>query len=345
MVVAIQKYLHIIKIMWRLVDSVEFIDLQTVLDNVMQERAAMNVGVTKRQAKVITYKTEQELWEKGLLGEDSPDKLRDTVLFLLGVNLYLRAIEDHYNLRRTTPLEKSQISFEQSESGQECLVYREDSVTKTHDGGLNDMRKERKIAWIFPSQDILRCPVRLTKKYLALCPPFFAKNNFYLKALTKTRPSQWYANQVVGQNTLGKVVKELMNAVEIEGFFTNHSLRRTGSTRLFQAGVDRKLIKEATGHTSDAVDAYQVTSDQQREAMSKIIAGPKAPEQVLESDKSNSIANKEAKSDLNVDLSLGSSRECSCNARKVGTVIDQIVNSVSRKGKSVVKISIEIHNE
>ena len=49
MVVAIQKYLHINKIMWRLVDSTEFIDLQTVLDNVMQECAAKNVGVTKRQ--------------------------------------------------------------------------------------------------------------------------------------------------------------------------------------------------------------------------------------------------------------------------------------------------------
>ena len=75
MVVAIQKFLHINKIMWRLVDSYEFMDVQTVLDNVMQERAAMNVGVTKRQAQVITFKTEQELWQKGLLGEDSPDKV------------------------------------------------------------------------------------------------------------------------------------------------------------------------------------------------------------------------------------------------------------------------------
>ena len=62
MAVAIQKYLLINKIMWRLFESIEFIDLQTVLDNVMQECAAMNVGVTKRQAQVISYVTEQELW-------------------------------------------------------------------------------------------------------------------------------------------------------------------------------------------------------------------------------------------------------------------------------------------
>ena len=136
MVVAIQKYLHINRIMWHLVDSLDFLDLQTVLDNVMQERAAMNIGMKKKQAQVISYKTESELWEKGLLGEDSPDKLRDTVLFLLGINLYLRAIEDHYNLRRDTPDEKSQISLEKNENGQECVVYREDCVTKTHDGGF-----------------------------------------------------------------------------------------------------------------------------------------------------------------------------------------------------------------
>ena len=49
MVVAIQKYLNINKIMWKLVDGVNFIDLNTVLENVMQERTAMNVGVVKHK--------------------------------------------------------------------------------------------------------------------------------------------------------------------------------------------------------------------------------------------------------------------------------------------------------
>ena len=52
----------------------------------------------------------------------------------------------------------------------------------------------------------------------------------------------------MGQNSLGKVVQVLMKDAKIEGFFTNHSLRRSGGTRLFNAGIDRKLVKEATGH-------------------------------------------------------------------------------------------------
>ena len=54
-----------------------------------------------------------------------------------------------------------------------------------------------------------------------------------------------------------------MKTAGIEGFFTNHSARHTGGTHLFRAGVQRKLIKESTGHTSDAVDKYQLTSHEQ----------------------------------------------------------------------------------
>ena len=220
-----------------------FYDFHTVLDNVMQERTALNVGVLKKQAAVISYETENYLWEHGFLGEDEPDKLRNTVLFLLGVNVLLRAIDEHYNLRREMVDEPSQITFEADGSGVVCLVYREDTVSKTHDGGINDMRRERKIVRVYPSSDINRCPVRLTKKYLSLCPKNYTKKrNFYLKALSRKTPKQWYGHQVVGTQTLAKVVKDLMKIAEIDGFFTNHSLRRTGGTRLFQAGVSRKLI-------------------------------------------------------------------------------------------------------
>ena len=109
-------------------------------------------------------------------------------------------------------------------------------------------------------------------KYLSLCPEtYFKKENFYLKSLTKPTPKQWYGREVIGTNTLSKVVKKMMEKAEIDGFFTNHSARCTGGTRLFQAGIDRKLVKEATGHTSDAVDKYQITSHEQRKAMSEIL--------------------------------------------------------------------------
>ena len=259
MVAATQKYLKVNKIHWKLVNECE--DLKVVLDNVMQERAKLNIGMVPKQADLITYEFEETMWQKGILGEDKPDTLRNTVLFLIGINCCLRAVEEHYYLRRDMPNMASQLQVEGDENGVICVVYREDTVTKTHDGGLNDMHNERKIVWVYPnSRNINRCLVHLIQKYLSLCPPYFKKENFYLKAKQKPTPTQWYAGQVVGQNTLGKVVKKMMEEAEISGYFTNHSARRTGSTRLFRAGGDRKIVKETTGHKSDEIDKYQITS-------------------------------------------------------------------------------------
>ena len=43
---------------------------------------------------------EQILWEKGILGKDSPDKLRQTVFFWIGVRFGLRGLKEQYELRR-----------------------------------------------------------------------------------------------------------------------------------------------------------------------------------------------------------------------------------------------------
>ena len=58
----------------------------------------------------------------------------------------------------------------------------------------------------------------------------------------------------------------------IDGFKTNHSLRVTAATRLFQAGVDEQLIMKRTGHRSiDGVRTYKRVSQQQEENLSSIL--------------------------------------------------------------------------
>ena len=128
-----------------------------------------------------------------------------------------------------------------------------------------------------PNVNRVKCPVRLIEKYLNLLPKTGRKANFYLQSLVKLRPNCWYSSTPVGVNTLRKCVGELLKNAGLDGYFTNHSLRRTCVTRLFQAGTDVKLVKEITGHISDAVHKYQVTSDEQRMGLSDVIQGaPKA---------------------------------------------------------------------
>ena len=70
MLSAIQKYLNVNKINWQIPEGKdpEFEDVRIVLDNVMKERTAQNIGVTKRQANVVTSAIENEMWNKGILG-------------------------------------------------------------------------------------------------------------------------------------------------------------------------------------------------------------------------------------------------------------------------------------
>ena len=342
MVTCIQKHLHQQKKFWKLLDDREFSEVRTVLDNVMKERAKANIGVVKKQAGYISLEIEKSLWEKNVLGEDTPDKLRDTVLFLLGINLGLREGDEHYDLRRETKQKPSQISFERAPNGQRCLVYREDTVTKTNDGGLGSIKKERKVVWVYPSEDINKCLVRLVDKYMSLLPevgPKTKKPNFYLRSLEKINPAQWYGEQVVGRHTLTQVVGRLMKNCDLSYFVSNHSLRRTGATRLLQGGVDRKTVKEFTGHTSDAIDKYQVTSHNERAQISKILNGE--------------VAHKTTEPCLEMsvkDVGNDKVKTCECNCKKqtlklsetgqLGSVIQGLMDS--RKGsKTVIKLEIE----
>ena len=270
-VCALQNYLKKKELNWKLVHGDSFQEFQRVLDSVMQERAALAIGTVPKQVQVISLNIENKLWEDGILGEETPDKLRNTVLYLVGVNCALRAGNEHYALRRLGGCTTSQFSFLPNEMGLKCLVYTEDSVTKTNKGGLKDMQKTRKVVWVKPNSDWRRCSVRIIEKYISLLPKEGMKPNFYLQSSRRPRPFCWYTMMPVGINTLRKVVGTILKDAGLGGFFTNHSLYRTCATRLFQSGADTKLVKEIKGHISDAVHKYQCTSNNQKMKVSEII--------------------------------------------------------------------------
>ena len=135
-VCAIQNYLRKREINWKLVHSEEFSGFQCVLDKVMQERSEQNIGTIRKQAQVISLQYEDELWQRNILGEDTPKTLRNMVLYILGVNLALHVGDEHYALMRPGCGVQSQLSFEKNEMGLHCLVSTEDTITKTNRGGL-----------------------------------------------------------------------------------------------------------------------------------------------------------------------------------------------------------------
>ena len=58
-----------------------------------------------------------------------------------------------------------------------------------------------------------------------------------MRALPKPKGQTWYYYQAAGRETLGNVVKNIMKKAWFKEYITNHSLRRSCATRLYDAGI------------------------------------------------------------------------------------------------------------
>lgn len=133
-----------------------------------------------------------------------------------------------------------------SVNGKRCLRYNEN--------GLKHRKIEPKVVTHYDNSDnSTRCFVNLHEFYVNHCPPFDEKKKirpFYLTALKKLKGNIWYSNVSVGHNTLATTTNRICGAAGISGYKTNHSLRVTAATRLFQAGIDEQMTMKQTGHRS-----------------------------------------------------------------------------------------------
>ena len=120
------------------------------------------------------------------------------------------------------------------------------------------------------------CHVFLLDLYISKMPKKAKEMDyFYLRPLESTprNPSApWYYASPVGEHKLGKMVKEMFCEVGVSGK-TNHSLRATGASALFQVNVPEKIIQERTGHRSvKALRLYERTTEQQHHQVSNILS-------------------------------------------------------------------------
>ena len=60
---------------------------------------------------------------------------------------------------------------------------------------------------------------------------------------------------------------------------TNHSLRATGTTAMFAANVPERIIRDITGHRSNALQLYERPTRGQQRLVSDLLLGGNAPVQ------------------------------------------------------------------
>ena len=65
----------------------------------MKQLRSQGVGTKKKQAEPTLASEEEILWEKGLLGDKSPQSLLDTMVRMCGLYFALRSGQEHSSLR------------------------------------------------------------------------------------------------------------------------------------------------------------------------------------------------------------------------------------------------------
>lgn len=246
----------------------QFGQFRSVIDGELKRLNATGNYIDKKKANVITNEMEEELWAKGLLGDDSPQVLIDTLGFMIGYCFALRSGEEHRRLRH----KPSQLQLVEIPGSTPFLRYKED-VSKTNQAGLNHRRViPKEVVHYANTHNPKRCLVRLYQKYNALCPHDRPDNAFYLTPLVKPKHECWYKKVPLGHCKLSQVVPTLMKSANIPGYFTNHSLRVTAATRLYDARVDEDTIMQRTGHrSSQGIRTYKRETEKLKMLSSNVL--------------------------------------------------------------------------
>ena len=221
------------------------------------------MGSSSKAAAVFTREDEDKLWDLGVLGTENLKALLRAVFFLNGKNFSLRGGEEHRSLRFTQIERKLDPN---------CYIYTE-NTSKHRTGSLAQLRVSNKVVPVFAIPEAgTRCHVYILDMYYEKVPSSCLSGEcFYLQPLSKipkVDKSPWFTSVPVGRNTLSKMVKDICLEGGIKGGHTNHSLRATGASELFQNGISEKVIQLRTGHLSlQGLRHYErVTDEQQLEA-------------------------------------------------------------------------------
>ena len=171
--------------------------------------------------------------------------------------------------------EKSQLSVKYDNSlDLRYLEYCED-MSKNNQGGLDHCKVNHKVVRAYENKDNSeRCIVQLYEFYMHVRPSHDkCPNDFYLRPLAVPKGNVWFSCQPMGRHKLSTVVADIAKHAGMEGKVTNHSLRATAASHLYQSNIDEQLVMECTGHCSNCVHGYKRTSSAQLKGVSDVLYG------------------------------------------------------------------------
>ena len=137
-------------------EDINYRVIRNNLDNRMKELVSLGFVRKNEQAEPITQEEEDLMWRNGVLGEDNPEQLLHTIMFLFGVHFSLRGGEEHKNLK----ISDIQVLVD-SETKTKYLQYM-CAKQKNNQGGIAERKQKPKVIKVFANHaNYQRCVIRL----------------------------------------------------------------------------------------------------------------------------------------------------------------------------------------
>ncbi len=216
-----------------------------------------------------------ELWEKGLIGMHGARPLLNMLYLYLTEGFGLRA--SHESRQMTWGDVTLHKSTNADGVEEKCLKFRERLAKTRPDGTV----VRRYVPAIHENKDNPnKCPIKAYELYKEQRPEhmMYPEAPVYLSVnYNKAHNSLWFKAQAFGENSMCKVIKKMFEEVGItDHHYTNHSIRKTGITKLLHEEISPTEIAQYSGHKNiNSISNYACISEKQRKNISHILQGIK----------------------------------------------------------------------
>ena len=204
------------------------------------------------------------------MGTKTPKALQTAAFYLVG---------KMFSLRGGAELRNVKLSQLKRETNPDRYVYTE-NVSKNNNGTYKQLHIKCKVVPLYRRPELETkgyCPVQTLDEYISKLPSQASTQDVFVFRLLEKKPDYpkalWYSPVPVGKHTLNEKLAKMCALRGIEGRVTNHSVRATSATHMYEQGVPEKVIQDRTGHRSlEALRVYERTSALQQETASNILS-------------------------------------------------------------------------
>lgn len=245
-------------------------------------------GNLPNRASCLSPEDEDKLWDSGAFGKSDPESLLHSLWYIFTKGFGFRGRHEARQL---------QVQDVEKKSDGEGRAYLEwnERLTKTRDGSSSHRRAFAPRLYETPETPD-RCPVMLYDTYMSKRDDKITEEAFWLTINPNFKPgnkTQWYSNCPMGENRIAKIMSRSAKRAGIDSSkkITNHSVRRTMCSQLYQANIPPVIIAQISGHKNvSSLVHYTEASEEQQRNMSHLLVNSGRQSNIPNSGRQSNIA-------------------------------------------------------